>query len=111
MERAKKYDPKAELLGVTVQKMVSRGGYEVILGAKTDPVFGPVIMFGMGGVGVELFKDVTVGLPPLNQTLARRMMEETKVYQLLKGYRNAPPANLKLLEEIIFRRCLLIFRS
>ena len=57
----------------------------------------------MGGVGVELFKDFAIGIPPLNQTLVRRMMEETKVYQLLKGYRNVPPANIKLLEEIIVR--------
>jgi len=57
----------------------------------------------MGGVGVELFKDVAIGLPPLNQTLARRIMEETKVYQLLKGYRNVPPANLKLIEEVMVR--------
>jgi acetyltransferase len=55
----------------------------------------------MGGVGVELFKDFALGLPPLNQTLVRRLMEETKVYQLLKGYRNNPPANLKLLDEIM----------
>jgi acetyltransferase len=57
----------------------------------------------MGGIGVEVFKDVSVGLPPLNRTLARRVIEETKVYQLLKGYRNMPPANLKLLEEIMVR--------
>lgn len=81
--------------------MVKKRGYELILGAKTDPLFGPVILFGMGGVSVELFKDVAIGLPPLNQTLARRVMEETKVYQLLKGYRNTPPANLKLIEEIM----------
>jgi acetyltransferase len=55
----------------------------------------------MGGIGVELFKDFSIGLPPLNQTLVRRIMEETKVYQLLKGYRNVPPANVKLLEEIM----------
>jgi acetyltransferase len=55
----------------------------------------------MGGVGVELFKDFAIGIPPLNETLVRRMMEETKVYQLLKGYRNEPPANIKLLEEIL----------
>jgi len=83
--------------------MIKKRGYEIILGAKTDPLFGPVILFGMGGVGVELFKDVATGLPPLNQTLARRIMEETKVYQLLKGYRNMPPANLKLLEETMVR--------
>jgi acetyltransferase len=61
------------------------------------------MLFGMGGVGVELFKDFAIGIPPLNQTLVRRMMEETKVYQLLKGYRNVPPANIKLLEEILVR--------
>jgi acetyltransferase len=57
----------------------------------------------MGGVGVELFKDFAIGIPPLNQTLVRRLMEETKVYQLLKGYRNVPPANIQLLEEILVR--------
>jgi acetyltransferase len=101
IEKAKQYDPGAEIQGVTVQKMIKKTGYEVILGAKRDPLFGPVVLFGMGGVGVELFKDFSLGLPPLNQTLVRRMMEETKVYQLLKGYRNVPPANIKLLEEIM----------
>jgi acetyltransferase len=81
--------------------MIKKRGYEVILGSKKDIVFGPVIMFGMGGIGVELFKDFSIGLPPLNQTLARRMMEETKVYQLLKGYRGMPPANIKRLEEVM----------
>jgi acetyltransferase len=103
MQRAKKYNPESEIRGVIVQHMVKKRGYEVILGAKTDPLFGPVVLFGMGGVAVEFFRDVSVGLPPLNQTLARRIMEETKVYQLLKGYRNVPPANLKLLEEIMVR--------
>jgi acetyltransferase len=103
IEKAKEYDPKAKILGVSVQPMIKKRGYEVILGAKADPLFGPVILFGMGGVGVELFRDFAIGIPPLNQTLARRMMEETKVYQLLKGYRNVPPANIKLLEELIVR--------
>lgn len=101
IQRAKEYDPAAEIQGVTIQKMVKKQGYEVIIGAKTDPLFGPVILFGMGGVGVELFKDFALGLPPLNQTLVRRIMEETKVYQLLKGYRNVPPADIKLLDEIM----------
>jgi acetyltransferase len=103
VRRAKEYDPNAEIQGVTVQRMIKEQGTEVILGAKTDPLFGPVVLFGMGGVGVELLKDIAIGLPPLNQTLARRIMEETKVYQFLKGYRNMPPANLKLLEEIMLR--------
>jgi acetyltransferase len=101
VQHAKAYDATAQIIGVTVQPMIARKGYEVIIGGKTDPSFGPVILFGMGGVGVELFKDYSIGLPPLNTTLARRIMEETKVYQLLKGYRNEPPANLKLLEEIM----------
>lgn len=102
-ENAKQYRPDAEIQGVTVQPMIKEQGYELIVGAKADPLFGPVMLFGMGGIGVELFKDVAIGIPPLNQTLARRMMEETKVYQLLKGYRNVPAANIKLLEEILVR--------
>ncbi|MGB9684855.1 MAG: acetate--CoA ligase alpha subunit [Candidatus Bathyarchaeales archaeon] len=111
MKNAKKYDQNAEIIGVTVQPMVKKRGYEVILGAKKDVVFGPIVMFGMGGVGVELFRDFSIGLPPLNQTLARRMMEETKVYQLLKGYRNMPPANIKRLEEVmvLFSQLLIDF--
>ena len=100
-QKAKEYNPEAEILGVTVQRMVKARGYEVIIGSKSDALFGPIILFGMGGIGVELFKDFSLGLPPLNQTLVRRIMEETKVYQLLKGYRNVPPANIKLLEEIM----------
>jgi len=103
IQRVKEYNPNAEIHGVTIQPMIKKWGYEAIIGSKTDPIFGPVIMFGMGGVGTELFKDVAVGLPPLNQTLARRIMEETKVYQLLRGYRNLPPANIRLLEEIMVR--------
>jgi acetyltransferase len=101
MQKAKEYDPQAEIQGVTVQQMIKKKGYEVIIGAKRDSLFGPVILFGMGGIGVELFKDFALGIPPLNQTLVRRMMEETKVYQLLRGYRNVPPVNIKLLEEIM----------
>ncbi len=101
IQRATAYNPKAQIIGVTVQPMVEKKGYELILGGKTDPVFGPVILFGMGGVGVELFKDTSIGLPPLNTTLIRRMMEETKVYELLKGYRNSVPVDLKKLDETI----------
>jgi len=104
MERAKAFKPNAQVLGVTVQPMIPRGGHELIVGGKVDPLFGPTILFGMGGVGVELYRDTAVALPPLNTTLIRRMLEETKVYQVLKGYRNQPRANLELLE-----RTLLLF--
>jgi acetyltransferase len=110
-ERAQAYRPGARITGVTVQPMVRKHGYELIIGGKTDPLFGPVILFGMGGVGVELFKDVAVGLPPLTTTLIRRMFEETKVYELLKGYRNQPGANLELLERtmLLFSQLLVDF--
>lgn len=103
VRRVKEYNPEAQIQGVTVQRMIRAKGYELILGARTDPLFGPVVMFGRGGIDVELYRDVSIGLPPLNQTLARRMIEETKVYQLLKGYRDLPPANITLLEEIMVR--------
>jgi len=111
IQRATAYNPTAQIIGVTVQPMIEKKGQEIIIGGKTDPVFGPVILFGAGGVGVELFKDYSIGLPPLNTTLIRRMMEETKVYQLLKGYRNAPPVDLKRLDEtmLMFSQLLVDF--
>jgi acetyltransferase len=111
IQRATDYNPNAQIIGVTVQPMIEKKGHEIIIGGKTDPVFGPVILFGMGGVGVHLFKDHVIGLPPLNTTLIRRMMEETKIYQLLKGYRNIPPADIKRLEEtmLLFSQLLIDF--
>jgi acetyltransferase len=103
MERAKQYLPNADIVGVTVQPMIKKSGYELIVGAKKDSLFGPVILFGMGGIGVEIFKDVAIGLPPLNRVLAKRLIGETRVYEILRGYRNKPPANLELLEEILMR--------
>jgi acetyltransferase len=101
IQRATAYNPNAQIIGVTVQPMIKKKGHEIIIGGKTDPVFGPVILFGMGGVGVELFKDYSIGLPPLNTTLIHRMLDETKVYRLLKGWRNAPAVDLKKLDEIV----------
>ena len=111
IQRATAYNPNAQIIGVTVQPMVQKKGYEVIIGGKTDPIFGPVVLFGMGGVGVELFKDYSMGLPPLNTTLIRRMMEETKIYKLLKGYRGSPPVDIKKLEEtlLLFSQLLIDF--
>ncbi|MFB3887441.1 MAG: GNAT family N-acetyltransferase [Thermodesulfobacteriota bacterium] len=93
--------PQARILGVSVQKMVRNIDYELILGAKKDRDFGSIILFGMGGIGVEILKDYAIGLPPLNQTLARRLMEETQVYKMLQGYRGKAPADLRQLEQIL----------
>jgi acetyltransferase len=81
--------------------MIEKIEYEVILGSKKDKDFGSIILFGMGGIGTEIFKDIAIGFPPLNQTLARRLMEETEVYKMLCGYRGKKPADIKQLEQII----------
>ena len=81
-------------LGVTVQRMAKVDGYELILGSSIDPQFGPVLLFGTGGQLVEVFKDRSLALPPLNTTLARRMMEQTKIYKALKGVRGRKPVDM-----------------
>ena len=78
---------EGHFLGVTVQPMEKLDGYEVILGSTTDAQFGPVMMFGTGGSLVEVYQDSALGLPPLNTTLARRMIERTKIYTALQGVR------------------------
>jgi acetyltransferase len=91
-------------LGVTVQPMMKLGeGYELILGSSIDPQFGPVLLFGTGGQLVEVFKDRALALPPLNATLARRMMERTQIYTALKGVRGRTPVKLAALEELLVR--------
>ena len=82
--------------------MVLKKGYELAIGAKKDPTFGSVIIFGTGGVLLEAMEDYSIGLPPLNQSLARRMMSETKIYRHLVQYK-AYESILKYLEEILVR--------
>jgi acetyltransferase len=90
--------------GVTVQPMVKlKDAYELIIGSSLDPQFGPVLLFGTGGQLVEVFKDRSLGLPPLNTTLARRMMEQTKIYKALKGVRGRKPVDLAALEILMVR--------
>ncbi|MFO7320105.1 MAG: bifunctional acetate--CoA ligase family protein/GNAT family N-acetyltransferase [Chloroflexota bacterium] len=89
--------------GVTVQPMAKLEGYEVIIGSSIDPQFGPVLLFGSGGQLVEVYKDRALALPPLNTTLARLMMEQTKIYTALKGVRGRPPVDLAALENLVVR--------
>jgi len=104
MSNVRERSPEAKIEGVYVQKMITDVDYELILGSKKDSDFGSVILFGAGGIGVEVFRDFSMKLPPLNQTLARRLMEDTKIWNVLKsGLRNRPPANLRLLEEIVVK--------
>jgi acetyltransferase len=103
IKNAISYNPDAVIDGVTMQPMIPRPDYEIILGVKKDRDFGPVILFGMGGILTEIFNDRAIAFPPLNRLLATRLMEETKVYQLLQGYRNMATADLRLLEELLIR--------
>jgi acetyltransferase len=89
--------------GVTVQPMVKLDGYEIIVGSSIDPQFGPVLLFGTGGQLVETFRDRALALPPLNTTLARRMMEQTKIYGALQGVRGRRPVDVAALEELLVR--------
>jgi acetyltransferase len=94
--------------GVTVQKQVKWEGYELILGSSLDPQVGPVLLFGSGGQLVEIYKDHALGLPPLNTTLARRLMERTRIYEALKGIRGRAPVDLSALEQLLVRFSWLI---
>ncbi|MEX1020245.1 MAG: bifunctional acetate--CoA ligase family protein/GNAT family N-acetyltransferase [Litorilinea sp.] len=88
---------------VTVQPMEKLDGYELIVGSSQDEQFGPVLLFGTGGTLVEVFRDRALALPPLNTTLARRMMEETRIYEALQGVRGRPPVDLQALERLLVR--------
>ncbi len=90
-------------LGVTVQPMVPRDGYELILGSSIDLQFGPMLLFGAGGQLVEVFQDRALGLPPLNATLARALMEQTRIFAALKGVRGRKAVDLASLEQLLVR--------
>lgn len=97
------FAPDGSFNGVTVQPMIKSPGYELIVGSAMDPQFGPVMVFGLGGELVEILHDRTHALPPLTTTLARRMMENTRILQALKGARGKKAVDLEKLEELLVR--------
>jgi acetyltransferase len=99
---------KEHFQGVTVQPMITLEGYELIIGSSLDPQFGPVLLFGSGGQLVEVFKDHALALPPLNSTLARRMMEQTRIFAALRGVRGRKPIDLDRLEGLLVRFSALV---
>jgi len=107
LESSRAKVPNADIRGVFVEQMIKRK-YELIIGCKKDPIFGPTIVFGMGGVAVEVFKDTTVGLPPLNMALAMRIIEDTKIYKLIKGYRGMPGADITSIQFLLYKFAYLI---
>lgn len=95
---------KGHFQGVTVQLMVNtKEGYEIIIGSIVDPQFGPVVLFGTGGQLVEVFKDRAIGIPPFTTTLARKLMQRTKIFEALQGVRGKPSVDLAKLEELLIR--------
>src|SRR5438034_2081947 len=107
MANAKKYDAKAKLLGVQVQQMLS-GGQEVIIGAVTDPSFGKLVAFGLGGVLVEVLKDITFRLAPASREDALSMLDGIAAAEILKGVRGAEAVNRDALADVIVKVSQLI---
>ena len=103
VSEARERYPEARLLGVTVQAQERRPDLELHLGFKQDPNFGPLILFGWGGVYTEAIQDFALDLPPLNLPLARRLIQKTKIFKLLSGFRHIPPVSLDVLADILVR--------
>jgi len=103
--------PAARIKGFTVQPMIRRpNAHELILGMSVDPTFGPLMMFGAGGTAVEVLRDTAHALPPLDLNLARDLMRQTRVWRLLEGYRDSPPADVDQIAEILVRLSYLVAR-
>nr|HRC76067.1 acetate--CoA ligase family protein [Kouleothrix sp.] len=100
--RARKYNPEATIAGVLVQEQV-RKGREVLVGVSRDPQFGPLVVFGLGGIYVEVLKDVAFRLAPISRDEAREQIRAIRTFPLLKGVRGEPPADLAAAEEIVLR--------
>lgn len=107
MESARRHEPKAAIEGVFIEPMVKKR-YELLIGCQKDPIFGPAIVFGMGGVAVEVFKDTKVGLPPLNMALSLRLISATKIYKLLKGYRGMPGVDIAAIQFLLYKFAYLV---
>ena len=103
----KRHKADAKIVGVLVQEMAP-SSTEVIVGAIKDPQFGPAVMFGLGGIFVEVLKDVTFRVAPITVDEARKMITEVKAYPLLKGYRNQPPADIEAIVQILLNTSRLV---
>jgi len=107
LKNVKKHKPDAKIVGVLVQEMAPTST-EVIVGATKDPQFGPALMFGLGGIFVEVLKDVTFRIAPITESDAREMITEVKAYPLLKGYRGQPPADIDAVINILVNTSKLV---
>ena len=102
LANAKKYDSKAEIKGVLIEKMV-KPSTEIIIGVTRDPTFGPAIMFGLGGIFVELLKDVSFRIAPIKTEDAQEMIHEIKALPMLQGFRGRPNVKLELIVDVLMK--------
>lgn len=108
MRNGREYAPQSDIMGVVVQPMVTKVDYELTMVAKQEKNFGPIISFGMGGLMTDIFKDISAALPPLDNLLARRVMEDTRISMVFKGYRYIKPLNSELIEDMLIRLSRLV---
>lgn len=111
LKKVREKKPRARIDGVIVQEMVPRDSREMIVGGRRDPQFGPVVMFGLGGVWVEALKDVSFRLAPLDRRDAKEMIKEIRGYSILEGFRGQKPVNFKLLEDVLMNVSKLIWKD
>jgi len=107
LKNVKDHKPDAKIVGVLVQEMAP-SATEVIVGATKDPQFGPALMFGLGGIFVEILKDVTFRIAPITESDAKEMITEVKGYPILKGYRGQPPADVDAIVKILLNTSRLV---
>jgi len=107
VKNVRKHKPDAKIIGVLVQEMAP-ASTEVIVGATKDPQFGPALMFGLGGIFVEVLKDVTFRIAPITESDAKEMITEVKAYPILKGYRGQPPADINAIVNILLNTSKLV---
>jgi len=101
LDNVKRRVPEARIVGVLVQGMAPRGGLEVVVGGVRDPVFGPAVMFGLGGIFIEVFRDVSFRVSPFTRRDAEEMIREVRAYRVLRGVRGQPPRDIEALVDII----------
>ena len=107
MEAVQTKAPDARIIGMYVEEVIQKR-YELLIGSKKDPIFGPIIFFGMGGVAVDIFKDTNIGIPPLNMALAQQLINGTKISTLLKGYRGTRAVNVEAIQYLLYKFAYLV---
>ena len=111
MENAKKYKSDAKIVGINIQPLAKKGIAELIIGMTTDPQFGPALMFGLGGIFVEIYKDVSFRVCPITEYDANEMIHEIKAFPILDGFRGSPKADIDTLVEILLKISELVMEN